>query len=78
MVICTIVVYSWGRFRGCWVGFYSLNGHAISLLGARPRQKGGGGKRGGGRGGEQTWVRKEICRLRRRGEELRVASVANG
>lgn len=28
--------------------------------------------------GEQTWVRKGICRLRRRGEELREASVANG
>lgn len=25
-----------------------------------------------------TWVRKGICRLRRRGGELRVASVANG
>ena len=24
LVICTIVLYSWGRFHGCWVGFYSL------------------------------------------------------
>lgn len=29
-------------------------------------------------GARQTWVRKEICRMRRRGGELRDASVADG
>lgn len=24
VVICTIVLYSWDRFPGCWVGFYSF------------------------------------------------------
>lgn len=34
--------------------------------------------KGAGRGERQTWVRKGICRLRRRGGELREASIANG
>lgn len=60
LVICTIVLYSWGRFRGCWVGFYSLTA-AISCWGA-PKAKGGEG-RGGGRGGgkwegQEAWGNK--------------------
>lgn len=74
LVICTIVVYSWGRFRGCWVGFYSLTA-AISCCGAGER---GGKWQEEEAWGNITWVRKGICRLRRRGGELRVASVAIG